>query len=120
MHDERQAVKRRIFALQGILAYEGIEAAQWPLMARLHVGNIIGNGRLLFGFGAHPVGRNEEEFRVRIDKATDEPGTGDAIDFGPLTRNPVHMLFSFSYIGAEALSSFLLSDVFLRPRESTA
>ena len=37
-----------------------------------------------FDFGR----RHEQEKRVRIDEAADEPGTGDAVDFRPLARYP--------------------------------
>src|SRR4030095_16204299 len=36
------------------------------------------------------VRRDEQEFGLRIDKARDQPGTGDAIDARTLTGDPFH------------------------------
>jgi hypothetical protein len=62
-------------------------------MPQLHTRNIIGDRPLRGRFGQDLIGWYIEELRLGIDKTADEPGTGNAIDFGPFTRNPLHRMF---------------------------
>src|SRR5262249_39441732 len=47
--------------------------------------------RLLCGrFGQDLISGHIEELGLGVDKTADQPGTGNAIDFGPFTRDPFH------------------------------
>src|SRR5262245_53507931 len=59
-------------------------------MAQLHVRHVIGYGSLRGGCGEDLVGWHIEECRVGIDKAANQPGTGNTIDSGPFPRHPFH------------------------------
>ena len=49
---------------------------------------VVGNGAHFVGHVLHPIGGDEMKDRQRIDKAPDQPGTGDAVDLGSLARDP--------------------------------
>ena len=47
------------------------------------------------GLDQDTVGRHIEELRAGVEKAADEPGTGDAIHFGAFARDPLHAVPPF-------------------------
>src|SRR5262245_58731244 len=66
----------------------GVERAGIAPMAPEYALDIEGRCVEPFRCVHHLRGTNEEEDRIGIDKAADQPGTGDAIDFGSTTRHP--------------------------------
>ena len=70
-----------------------VEAAQGTLVPQLYIRDILGERALCACFSQDLIGWHVEEFWLGIDKTADEPGTGNAIDFGPFTCNPFHRLF---------------------------
>src|SRR5205823_1114640 len=86
-YDQRERAERPI--LDAIDLEKGIEAAQLAIMReRLAAGDVIGRGAGFRCDGKDPFGRGEQEFRFGIDEASDQPGTGDAIDLGALAGDP--------------------------------
>jgi hypothetical protein len=65
--------------------------------------NIIGERALRARFGQDLIGWHVEEFWLGIDKMADEPGPGNAIDFGPCTCNPFHRRLLSLMLPPEAL-----------------
>src|SRR5437870_644974 len=95
-HDERHAIQGRVGPWQSILVHQRIEAAQRPFMTEFYIRDIVGDRLLCGRFGQDLIGGHIEELWLGIDKAADQPGTGNAIDFGPFTSNPFHRrLLSF-------------------------
>ena len=80
-------MQRRIF--DPIDAHDGVERATIADVPELGALDVIGRAA---DFGGHlgdlPIG-DVDEFRVGIDEAVDQPGTGDAIDLGMLARHPL-------------------------------
>src|SRR5207248_5042846 len=69
---------------------EGIKGALCTVMTELDLWNVIRDRVLSIRDFPNSVRRDEQEFGLRIDKARDQPGTGDAIDARTLTGDPLH------------------------------
>src|SRR5207245_2403826 len=68
---------------------EGIEAAQFTIVReRLGAGDVVGDSAGLSSHSEDALGRGEQEFGFRINKAPDQPGTGDPINLGALAGDP--------------------------------
>src|SRR5262249_12618591 len=72
-----------------IKIHDRIERAAITDVAELNVFDVIGCSANLCSDFCHIVRRDVDEFGVRIDKAADEPRTGNAIDLGMLARHPL-------------------------------
>jgi len=79
--------------VQMVVVNDGLKAAPVPTMIQLNLGNF---GRVERNC---PFGRSrsqelifiyEEEFRVRIDEASNQPRTCDSINFDVLACDPFH------------------------------
>ena len=57
-------------------------------MAEGYALDIEGGRAEALGDGDDFGGRHEEKHRTWVNEATDEPGTGNAIDLGPRARHP--------------------------------
>jgi len=86
--DNRQLVQGRIS--QAVLLQEGVEAAQRPIVRKLHAFDIIRDRIELGGAVADLRGWCKEKLRLQIDESCDQPRAGDAIDFRMLTSDPSH------------------------------
>lgn len=85
-HDHRQPVQGRNG--QAEFSQHHVKAAQVAAVAEEHAFDVEGGGVVAFGH-ALDLGRgDEQDHRARIDKAADQPGTGDAVDLGPRARDP--------------------------------
>jgi hypothetical protein len=85
-HDDRKLIERRIRDV--VESQDRIERAALALMGEFDAFDVIGD-RAGFARGRENLaGRHVEKLRMRIDEAADEPGTGNAIDLGPLARDP--------------------------------
>src|SRR5947209_6827236 len=74
-HDPRELVECRLPQL--VLLEKSIEAAEWTIVGQLDALDVVGNGAGLPG-DAWYLGRwNEEELRLAVDEASDQPGAGD-------------------------------------------
>jgi hypothetical protein len=60
------------------------------MMAQFNTGDIIGNSAGSGGNFHHVATRHIQELRRFVDEARDQPGTGDAVDLGALTGDPLH------------------------------
>src|SRR5919204_2305157 len=61
-------------------------------MSELHVLDVIWDRVLALSHGHDLVRRDIDEFGIGIDKALDQPWTGDAIDVGVFSRDPLHLI----------------------------
>ena len=87
-YDRGEGGQRRIHQL--VAVDERVEGAPRTLVTELHVRNVIGN-RAFASRRVHDLARrDEQELRLRIDEAADEPRTGDTVDPGTFTRDPLH------------------------------
>jgi hypothetical protein len=59
-------------------------------MSELDVGNVVRDRVLALRDVSNLVGRDEQEFGLWIDKARDQPRTGDAIDARTFAGHPLH------------------------------
>src|SRR5262249_62353707 len=85
--DQREGVERRIF--DPVFLKECVETAQLAVMRkRLGARDIVRRGPGLRGDGEDAVGRREQKPRLGVNEAADQPGTGDAVYFGPLAGHP--------------------------------
>jgi hypothetical protein len=57
-------------------------------MGEFHAGNIVRCRTGLLGDRHDAIGWHVDKSGVGIDEAANQPGTGDAVDLGPFTRNP--------------------------------
>ena len=58
-------------------------------MGKGNAWDIVGDGAGFFGYIENVSGWDVDKARVRIDEAQDEPGARDAVDLGPLARDPL-------------------------------
>src|SRR5437899_1347543 len=86
--DNRQLVQGRI--TQGVLLQKGVEAAQRPIVRKLHAFYIVWDRIEVGGAGADLRGWCEEKLRLRVDESRYQPRACDAIDPRTLTSNPLH------------------------------
>ena len=63
-------------------------------MGHRRAGNVVGHRASFFGLCQHLVGGHVEERCTGINEAADQPRAGDAVDLGPLTRNPARGLLA--------------------------
>jgi hypothetical protein len=85
-HDQRQGVKGR--RLQAELLEHHVECAQFAAMGPEHAVNVERRAAVALGDLLNLRLRHEQDHGVRVDKATDQPRAGDAIDFGACARDP--------------------------------
>src|SRR5216684_2152038 len=64
-------------------------------MPQLHPLDVVRGGPLPLGHCRNLLCRDEEEFRLLVNEAPDEPGTGNPVDVGILSRDPLHSCTSF-------------------------
>jgi hypothetical protein len=69
---------------------EGVEGAKRTPMPQLDGGHVVRDRVLTLGRGQHLGGGHEQELRLGVDEAGDEPGARDAIDTGPFASDPFH------------------------------
>ena len=87
-HDRRQPQQRR--GREPELLDHDVEGAELAAMAPEHVSPSMSKG-VASKRSATPgtsAGGDEQEHRVRIDEAADQPGAGDAVDLRPRARHP--------------------------------
>src|SRR5437868_4200081 len=87
-HDQRERVERRIVEL--VLLEEGIERAVVAMMPQLHAGDVVGYGLLALGHLHDVGGRNEEEHRLTVDKAANQPWARNAVHTRFFPGYPFH------------------------------
>ena len=87
-HDHRDLLQRRV--VDPVLAEEGVEAAERPVMGELDSFDVERRGAFLERAGEHLRRRREEELRLRVDVARDEPGAGDPVHLGAFAGDPFH------------------------------
>jgi hypothetical protein len=80
--------------LQAELLEHHVEGAKFATMTPEHALDVEGRSAEALGYGNHLAGFDEHDDGIRIDKAPDQPRAGDAIDFGPLARNPERAAFA--------------------------
>src|SRR6266571_8138702 len=86
--DNRQLVQGRIS--QGVLLQEGIEAAQRPIVRKLHAFDVVWDRIEPGGAHADLPRWCKEKLRLRVDESRDQPRACNAIDFRMLTSDPSH------------------------------
>ena len=78
--------------LEVVALDEGIKTAVLANMRKRHAGDlwphVISGGFLIRRDLGHLVGGHIQKFRASIDKTPDQPGAGDAVNLGALTRDP--------------------------------
>jgi len=57
-------------------------------------GTVVGHGTQALRLLQDPIGRHIEELGARVNEAAHQPGAGDAVDLGPLARDPARGPFS--------------------------
>src|SRR3990172_8031142 len=75
---------------QLILFEDSFEGTPLAVMPQLGAGNVERNRPEPLRFIRHPVRRDKEELRRRVDELADEPGAGDPIDLDVFARDPPH------------------------------
>ncbi len=84
MHDLRDLPQHRIAEL--VAAQEGLEAAVAAVVGELDTTHVE-RGRV----AGHLVWVvDEDELRLRVEEAPDQPGAGGAVDVAMATRRPPH------------------------------
>jgi hypothetical protein len=74
--------------LETELVEHGVEGASGPAVAPEHAVDVEGRGAEALGDGQHLGRIDEQEHRLRVDEAADQPGAGDAVDLGPGAGDP--------------------------------
>src|SRR4029434_4972444 len=77
-HDQRQS-RQRGLALKSEDPEHGVERAVFADMAQFDILDVEWNATAFTRHVDHLIRIDEEDARVRIEKATDQPGAGDAI-----------------------------------------
>ena len=85
-HDRREA-QQRLGAEAELLDHD-VEGAALAAVAPEHALDVEGRRREALGDGLDLGRRDEQEHRVRIDEAADQPRAGDAVDLRPRARHP--------------------------------
>src|SRR5215475_14222526 len=75
--------------LDAVDEHNGIEGAALAFVGEFDALDVVGRSARSFGDIENVLGRDIDEFRLRIDEAPDQPGTGDAVDFRALARGPL-------------------------------
>src|SRR5713226_9533847 len=86
-----ETMKRRVSQL--VIFENGFEGASFPAVVQFHFGNsrcVEGNRflppcgveELVFGY--------ENELRLRVNEASNEPGAGNSVHFDVAARDPLH------------------------------
>src|SRR5690242_8850784 len=78
--------------MQIVLAEKGVEAAKRAVVRQFYAWNIEGNRTNFRSVRQNIAGAYEQKFGVLVDEPPHQPGTGDAINLGPFSRNPFHVL----------------------------
>src|SRR2546429_4119486 len=86
--NSRQLVQGRI--RQAVLLQEGVEAAQRPIVRKLHAFDIVRDRLEVRGTRADLRRWCKEKLRLRVDESRHQPRACDAIDLRTLTSNPSH------------------------------
>src|SRR5688500_10560068 len=89
-HDRRQLRQRGV--VEPVLQEERVEGAERTVVRKLDALDVIRRRAALAGHPHHLGGRYEQELRVGIDEAQDQPRAGDAVDLRALSRNPLHQV----------------------------
>jgi hypothetical protein len=87
-HDQRQRIERRIGQL--VLLEKRVERAPLAVVAELDVRHVVRDRALALGDGHHLTRRHEEERRLTVDEAADEPRTRDTVDACFFASHPFH------------------------------
>ena len=91
-HNGGQQVQCRISQIKA--QQQGVKAAQLPHMGHRCAWDVIGHRIQRLRLCQHFAGRHIEELGAGIDKTTDQPGAGDAVDLGSLAGDPARRLFA--------------------------
>ena len=59
-------------------------------MTQLGSLHVIGNGTLTLHYTGDLISRDKEELRILINESPDQPGAGNPVDVGVLSRDPLH------------------------------
>src|SRR5262249_23656631 len=87
---DNQRQRRQCRIGEAVLVDDGVEAALGTLMAKLDVWHIERCRALPRRDGHHLASWYVQELGLRVDKALDEPRTGNAVNLRPLTGHPFH------------------------------
>src|SRR6476660_6652598 len=80
-------IQRRILDL--VDAQDGIERAAFALMREFRAVDVVRDPAGFLGNGEDLILRDVDEFCVRIDEATDQPGTGNSVDLRVFACHPL-------------------------------
>ena len=89
--DDLGHVRHRRILVERVLVHERIEAALRSVMSELHVLDVVRSGASFLRLGSDLIRRHVDELGLLVDELLDQPGTGDAIDSGMLTCDPLHV-----------------------------
>jgi len=85
-HEQGEAFQRR--RVKAELGQYGVEGAALAAMAPEDALDVEWHGTETIGHGGNFAGGDEQEHRVAVDEAADQPGAGDSIDFRPRAPDP--------------------------------
>src|SRR5262245_43594710 len=85
-----------------VFFHDRVEAALRTVVAQFDISHVEGNCILKLCCLHDFARRDVEKLSLRIDEALDQPWTGDAIHFWPLTRYPLHGSASFRTLAYQA------------------
>ena len=86
-HDQSQPRQRRL-AFQPEQLEHGVEAAAFALVRDFDIGDVERDAAEFLGRRLD-IGRiDEQDLRIGVDEAADQPGAGDAVDLRPPPRHP--------------------------------
>src|SRR5262245_3868987 len=88
MHDAREILQLRV--LEAVLGQDLLEGREPAVVGEARAGSIEADRSLTQLDRVHLGRLGEEELRLGIDEATDEPGRGDAVDADLPARDPLH------------------------------
>src|SRR4051812_31699250 len=74
--------------LDAVDAQDGIERTALTFVGEFDPVDVVRSSTRLFGDLEHVLGRDVNEFGLRIDEAPDQPRTSDAVDLRVLSRHP--------------------------------
>jgi hypothetical protein len=77
--------------LQAVVREKAVEAAAFAAMGQRNPRNVERDGTGRGRDALHLYRRHEQEFRLIVDEAGDQPGAGDPVDDRPRPRHPLHL-----------------------------
>src|SRR6266481_5307330 len=102
-------------------AQDGIERAAFAFMREFHAIDVVRDPTQLFSDSQYLILRDIDEFRVGIDEAADQPGTGDTVDLRVFAGHPLPWSCPDVAAGRQSLfgpaSNAALQEVRLDPHQ---